>query len=92
MTPYSVRLRQFLHGLFGSRYVMQLEQDVAEVKRERDYFKGRAERLELMLLPNHNPIARQAVQTKLQAPMRKTWAQIEAENAKELAETAKKEN
>ena len=81
-TPYSVRIRAWLRGLFATRYSMQLEADLAEMKRERDYFKGRAERLELMLMPNRNPIA--AVKPELH-PARKTWAQVQEDHARQMA-------
>lgn len=50
MTAQSIR--DFLRTLFTGRYVRSLEEHIAELKQERDYFRGRSERLELMLLPN----------------------------------------
>ena len=91
-TPYSVRIRAWIRGLFASRYSMQLEADLAEAKRERDYFKGRAERLELMLMPNRNPIV--AADKPVLHPARRTWAQVQEDHARQMAEaqSEKKEN
>jgi hypothetical protein len=102
IVPYSARIRDWLRSLFATRYSMQLEADLAEARRERDYFKGRAERLELMLLPGRNPVTVRAAVQPLQNMGRKNWAQIEQENAKRMIEqenakrmaeeAAKKEN
>lgn len=46
----AVRVREFLRALFGSRYIAQLETDLIAMRQEREYFKGRAERLEMILL------------------------------------------
>lgn len=50
-------VRQFLATLFTGRYVRSLEQHIEELKQERDYFRGRAERFEMRLLPERKPIA-----------------------------------
>lgn len=44
------RLREIFDALFTRRIVIQLRADLEEARRERDYFRARADRLELMLL------------------------------------------
>ena len=67
---YAIAIREFCRVLFGSRYVAQLQDDIEEARKERDWFKGKADRLELMLLPNRNPLA--ANQTKANPAPRQT--------------------
>ena len=89
------RIRAFIDSLLPNRVVLLLRAELAEARKERDYFRGRCERLELMLVPNPAPrIVRQPAGT--QPVGRKTWAQVQAENAdritKEIeAEKQKKE-
>lgn len=91
-------LRQLITDLFGpsprALYEIVLKEQLAETKKERDYFRTRAERLELRLIP-------ETVQRPVRPPTnstpvgRKTWAQVQADHAerikKELAEEAQKE-
>lgn len=59
--------------------------DIQRLERERDYFRGRAERLELRLLPD--PVARdKKINTGEPIRMggRKTWAQVQRENAENI--------
>jgi hypothetical protein len=101
---YAIAIREFFAALFGSKLVVQLRTDLEEARRERDYFRGRNERLELMILPQ-----RTTPQTKrtdwrrdnpggvTQVGGRKSWAMIEHENtlrinAEIAAEAAAKKN
>ena len=85
------RIREIIDTLFISRLTLQLREDLAELRDDRDYFKGRCERLELMLLEAQRPMPR--VQTPIGvAPMgRKTWSQIQAEAYQKIAEEEKAE-
>lgn len=74
-----------------------LEAQLAERTKERDYFRGRAERLELRILPD--PIVREKKVNTGQAPgiaPRKRWAEVQAEASEklrqELAAEKEKEN
>lgn len=81
MTAQSIR--DFFRTLFGSLRVEELKESLAKTEKERDYFRQRADRLELMLLP----IARPAAERKSNAvpvPHRKSWAQIVMENQAEI--------
>lgn len=90
-------LRQFIADLFGpgprTLYELVLKEQLAKAEKERDYFRTRAERLELRLIPEpvQHPIRPPSNTT---AVPRKTWAQVQAEHAEkikqELAEEAQK--
>ena len=75
---YAQLIREFLRSLFGSRFIFELQQEILELRKEREYFRGRAERLELMLLPNRNPL--QAVQTRAK-PLPRTGGSVSAMEA-----------
>ena len=47
---YAQLIRDFIRTLIGSRYIAQLETDLIQMRQEREYFKGRAERLEMLFL------------------------------------------
>lgn len=94
--PIAVRIRQFFETLFTGRLVLQLRADLDEARSQRDYFKGRAERLELLLTQPR--VANRDLSTAAgteQRPAhsavvggRKTWQQIIADRRKELAQLA----
>jgi hypothetical protein len=95
---YAIAIREFFSALFGSKMVVQLRADLEEARRERDYFRGRNERLELMLLPNRVTPQTQRSDWRQQNPGgatlvggRKSWAMIERENRLAL-EADKKAN
>jgi len=76
--------RAFFHGSCD-RTIQLLERELAEARKERDYFKGRADRIELMLMPN--PVIREKI-ARVGTPFtagRKTWEQILEEHQKKLA-------
>lgn len=89
------RIRGAIIALFGSRLVLQLRAEIEDLKTQRDYFRTRAERLELISL---------APKTREQTPAirpdvavitgRKTWKQIQEDHAeqhrREMAEVAAK--
>lgn len=83
------RIRSALDTLFPNRIVLSLTAQIEDLKRERDYFRGRAERLELRLLPD--PVARDK---KINAgePVtiggHKSWRQVQAEHTEALKKAA----
>lgn len=88
-------IRDAIETLFSSRLVVQLRHDLEEARAQRDYFKGRAERLELLLtqprLANRdldNPSSPQHPRSHSVVGGRKTWGQLVAERRKDLAEKA----
>lgn len=90
-----VQVREWIRGLIGSRYAMHLEAELAEMRSERDYFKGRAERLELMLLPKRQELSATGVGAASVGP--KSWIQVQQEwqeqqQAEIAAESNEKEN
>ena len=83
-------IREFFSVLFGSRRVELLERELIEARKERDYFKGRCDRLELMLLTPRTPaniLPRN--QANPQAVGRKTWAQVQREDFERQMKEAK---
>ena len=92
------RIRDFFETLFPDKLVLQLRDELNETRHERDYFKGRAERLELLLTqprvanrdlsapagPGERPVH------PLHVGGRKTWAQLVKERRVELADKAAK--
>jgi hypothetical protein len=99
---YAQWIRDFLSTLFGSKLVVELRAEVAEARRERDYFRGQLERANLITHPQRPTIAprpdwRQTDPAGVTVVGgRKTWAMIQAENTQRIAEEAatksKKEN
>ena len=90
-------IRDFFSALFQSKLVLQLRADLDEAKRERDYFRGQCERLQLLTQPRPQtrpqpkPDWRETPpQGATQIGQRKTWAELQAENTKKIAEEIKK--
>lgn len=52
---FAQNLRLFLKELIGSRYITLLEKELAEMRAEREYFRLKADRLEMMLLSRIYP-------------------------------------
>lgn len=73
-------IRDWFDTLFTGRLVKQLRDDLTEARHERDFFKGRAERLELMLweAKRIQPIAARAP-ANLKAVGHKSWEQVQQE-------------
>jgi len=81
---FADRIRSFFDSLLPRRAVLLLSAELAEARKERDYFRGRCERLELMLVPS--PAPRIVRPTGTQVPIgRKTWVQVQVENADRIA-------
>ena len=79
-------IRQFIHELFQSQYSRLLEQQLIEARTERDYFKGRMERIEQM---RYSAPVIQPIPTIPSGPVvgRKTMAQLQQEQTeKDLAD------
>jgi hypothetical protein len=81
---YAQLIREFIRTLIGSRYIAQLETDLIQMRAEREYFKGRAERLEMMILsrPRTPEMARgfhEPAQYPPSESQRKTLAQLQKE-------------
>lgn len=88
------RIREFFSVLFGSRRIEDLKDALAKTEKERDYFRGRADRLELMLLgtPRLGAERRPVSVTRETTPIgRKFWPQVQAEYILEQQEKAAKE-
>lgn len=83
-------IREFLSALFGSKLVVELRAELAEARRERDYFRGQFERMQLMAMPRSAPIVPRAPRPEgaTQVGTRRTWAQILAENTQKQNELA----
>ena len=97
--PLARRIREFLETLFTSKLVVQLHADLDEARKQRDYFKGRAERLELLLTQPRVANRDLAPGPQAGSPTtprahpvvggRKTWATLVAERRKELNDKAR---
>ena len=96
--PLAKRVRDFFETLFPNKLVLQLRADLDETRHERDYFKGRAERLELLLVSRRAPgldpggnSAPQPDRVHIGGTVggRKTWQQVISDRRKELANAAK---
>ena len=86
-------IRDFFSALFQSKLVLQLRADLEEAKRERDYFRSQMERFQLMSQPRPQPRPdwrETQPQGATQVGKRKTWAELQAENTKKIAEEIKK--
>ena len=94
--PLAKRIRDFFETLFPNKLVLELRAELNEIRHERDYFKGRAERLELLLTQPR--VANREI-TGSSAPHppthisgtvggRKTWQQVISDRRKELAQLA----
>lgn len=89
------RVRSAINTLLGSELVVELRREIEELKTQRDYFKARADRLELVLLApkvmSQPPAPRSDAQI---VTGRKSWKQIQEEHAeqhkREMAEAAAK--
>lgn len=84
---FASRVRQFFVDLFGHRtstlYVNELKERLAKSEGMTDYFRDKADRLELRLIPP--PVVRGARAPQDMKPVgRKTWAQVQREHAEEL--------
>lgn len=83
---YAQVIRDFLSTLFGSKLVLQLRADLDEAKRERDYFRGRCERLELAREAEKKPIV-MAPRPPRDMPTvggHKSWKQVQAEHREKI--------
>ena len=80
---FAQAIRDFLSTLFGSKLVLQLRADLEETRKERDYFRGQFERMQLLAIPRSitplGPRIREP-QGATQVGTRKSWAQILAAN------------
>ena len=97
--PIARRIRDFFETLFPNKLVLQLRDELNETRHERDYFKGRAERLELLLTQPRVANRDLAPGPQAGSPTtprahpvvggRKTWATLVAERRKELNDKAR---
>lgn len=96
---FATRTREVLSTLFGSKIVAQLRADLEEARRERDYFRGRCERLELARETDKKPIVIAPRPQRDMSPVggHKTWKQVQQEHREKIqqqvaeAEKAKQE-
>ena len=94
--PLAKRIRDFFETLFPNKLVLELRAELNEIRHERDYFKGRAERLELLLtqprVANREITGSSApdprTHTSGTVGGRKTWQQVISDRRKELAQLA----
>jgi len=86
-------IREFIHALFQSGYSRLLEQQIIELKQDRDYFKGRAERLELILTSRFSPVVPSYNSPSIPVQQRPSMAQLQKELDEREAQSEKtKEN
>jgi hypothetical protein len=84
---YAQAIRAFLSALFGSNLVAELRAELIEARKERDYFRGQFERMQLLVghiraTPATTP--RQVTPGGLtREGARRSWAQIQAAHTKE---------
>lgn len=75
------RIRQTLETLFTSRLVVELRRELEEARRERDYFRGKCDKLELIAL---KPVAQPIIGPRRPLPAgrigRKPWREVMAEH------------
>ena len=86
---FAQAIRDFFSALFQSKLVLQLRADLEEAKRERDYFRSQMERFQLMSQPRPQPRPdwrETQPQGATQVGKRKTWAELQAENTKKIAD------
>ncbi len=89
MTP-AERIRSFIDTLFPNRSVIQLRNQLADAQKERDYFRARADRLELIVL--NRPVAQPARTGPLPSPFgRKPFGVVVAEAVKQQQEKEKRD-
>lgn len=85
-------IRDSFSVLFGSRRIEDLKAELAEARKERDYFRGRADRLELMLL---SPLVQKPIGPRAALDPRpigrKPWIQVQAEELQKQEDAFKKE-
>lgn len=84
---FASRIRQFFVDLFGHRtqtlYVNELKERVAKSEAMTDYFRDKADRLELRLIPP--PVVRGIRSLQDMKPVgRKSWNQVQAEHAEKI--------
>ena len=90
LIEFATKTREFLSALFGSKLVVQLRAEIEEVKRERDYFRGRCERLELKQEIAATPVVVAPRIHREHAPSgRKLWPAIVKERRERLIAIAK---
>ena len=95
------RVRGFFQALFHSERAASLEvslaymtacrisemkASLANLEKERDYFRQRAERLELLLRREAPPVDRPRRVVDFSSVNRKSWAQVQADHARKMAE------
>lgn len=78
-------------SFFTSKIVIQLRADLQEARHERDYFRGKVDRLEMVLMHLPEPVARpRALPANVEPVGRKSWAQIQQDwQEKQIKEKAK---
>lgn len=87
------QIRDFFSTLFGSRRVELLREELTEARKERDYFRARAERFELMLLTPREPKNIMPRNPNDKQPVgRKPWAQVMREDYERQMKEAAAEN
>jgi len=83
---FAHRTREFFSTLFDSKLLVQLRADLEEAKRERDYFRGRCERLELAREADKKPVVIAPRPQRDLSPVggHKTWKQVQAEHREKI--------
>jgi hypothetical protein len=67
-------------SFFTSKLVLQLRADLEEARHERDYFRGKVDRLEMVLMRLPEPVSRpRTVPANVEPVGRKSWAQVQEE-------------
>ena|ERR1700678_545162 len=92
---FAQRTRAFFRALFGSRLMVQTLAELDEARRERDYFRGRCERLEmkreaeLERLTTPPPAKERVHGNPAPIPTVKTFEQLKRQKIQENMERAK---
>lgn len=90
---FAQRTREVLSTLFGSKLLVQLRADLEEARRERDYFRGRCERLELArdAAPQRPLIIQRPEHNLSPVGGHKSWKQVQREHTAKIQERLKAE-
>lgn len=91
---FAAKIRSAIETLFVSHLVLQLRADLEEMQRQRDYFKARADRLELILLAPKTERPKSTAPPANTSPVgKKRWIQVQLEDRqRQLKEAAEKKS
>lgn len=91
---YAQLIRDFLSALFGSKLVVELRHELSERTQERDYFRGRLERIELaQQMAREKPVMVVPREKRDMSPVagHKSWRQIQREHTQKTVAALQEE-